>query len=103
MLWRKIEQERGSECWEMSHFILVQDGSGRLAERWCVSKDLKLNQKDPSLPETQSGTCRMPRVAPDSPAVVSSRGRQSSGPHTKFQFRSINITSFRGWSCPTVN
>lgn len=45
---------------DKGHFILVQDGSGRLAERWCVSKDLKLNPKDPSLPETQLGTCRMP-------------------------------------------
>lgn len=34
----------------------------------------------------------MPKVIPDGPAPVSGRGRLSSEPHAKFQFRNTNIT-----------
>ena len=53
--------------------------SRRFPERGCVCKDLKPNQRDPDLPETQAGTRRKPRVSPDSPAGVSGRARPFSG------------------------
>lgn len=46
--------------------------AGEDSLKGCVCKDLKPNQRDPDLPETQVGPTE-PRVSPDSPAVVSER------------------------------